>query len=232
MDLKPPIFLIGLKAYIWGEKALRLARVVEEISEKTSVTFCLIPQLVDLYRLASEVEVPILAPTMDPIRPGRGVGRNLPEAIKEAGAVGVMLNHSENRMTLNEINESIRRAHEVGLLTLVCCESPEEAAAITLLGADLVLAEPPALIGSLRSVGRLMKDFVKDSIKAVKELSSKTLILAGGGVASPEDAAEIIRLGADGTGASRAVHESRNPKTFLEEVARSIEKEWKTRLRG
>jgi triosephosphate isomerase len=75
----------------------------------------------------------------------------LPEALREAGAVGTLLNHSERRMTLGDINRAIVRAREVGLATLVCADSPEEAAAVAQLGPDIVLAEPPELIATSRS---------------------------------------------------------------------------------
>jgi triosephosphate isomerase len=50
-------------------------------------------------------------------------------------------------MTLAD-NLAIRRAREVGLATMVCADSPEEAAAVALLGPDIVLAEPPELIAT------------------------------------------------------------------------------------
>ncbi len=225
-QVNPPLFVVGLKAYIWGRRALRLAKIIEEISRDTSVCFCIVPQLVDIYLLAKETKVPIFASTMDPIKPGRGAGLHLPEALKEAGAVGVMINHCENRRTLSDIQKLIRRAHEVGLLALVCCDSPEIAAAAALLGADLVASEPPELIGTLSSVGRVMEGFVKNSVEAVKRINPKTTVLVGAGVSTPEDAAKIIRLGADGTGASRAVFEAEDPKTLLKQIARAVEDEW------
>ena len=45
----------------------------------------------------------VLAPYMDTLRPGRGLGSVLPEAVKAAGAVGVMLNHAEHKLTIEEI---------------------------------------------------------------------------------------------------------------------------------
>ena len=63
-------------------------------------------------------------------------------------AVGVLLNHAEKRLTLSEIGRTIRRADEVGLATLVCADTPEEAAAVAHLGPNIILAEPPELIGS------------------------------------------------------------------------------------
>lgn len=225
-DLVPPVFLLNLKAYIWGKEVEEFAKGIDKIAKDVEVTFIIAPQLVDVYRLAQIVDTPVFAPTIDPILPGRGVGKALPEAIKEAGATGVIINHSENQKTLREIRQCIIRAHEVGLNTLVCADSPESSAAVAILGADLVLSEPPELIGTLRSVGKEMADFLIKSVKLVKEIRNKTLVLAGAGIASPEDGAQVIRLGADGLGASRVIYEAKDRIEFVKRTAYAMIKEW------
>lgn len=229
LKLSPPIILLNLKAYIWGRNVVEFARAVEKIAKDFEVSFIIAPQLVDVYRVAEAVDLPVFAPTIDPILPGRGVGKALPEALKEAGASGVLINHSENQRTLREIRQCILRAHELDLLTLVCADSPENAAAVTLLGADLVLPEPPELIGTLRSVGREMSDFLISSVKGVKQINPNVQVLAGAGIASPEDAAEVIKLGADGFGASRIIFEAKDRIGFVREAALAVEREWKKR---
>lgn len=226
-DLIPPIFLLNLKAYIWGREVEEFAKAVNKIAKDIEVTFIIAPQLVDVYRVAQIVDVPVFAPTIDPIVPGRGVGKALPEAIKEAGAMGVLVNHSENQRTLREIRQCILRAHELGLKTLVCADSPESSAAVTLFGADIVLSEPPELIGTLRSVGKEMADFLVDSVKKVKEVNNRTFLLAGAGIASPEDAAQVIRLGADGLGASRIIYEAKDRHMFIKQTALAMMNEWR-----
>jgi len=226
-EIVPPILLLNLKAYIWGKEVEEFAKEVEKIANDVRVTIVIAPQLVDVYRVAQIVDIPVFAPTIDPIVPGRGVGKALPEAIKEAGAVGVIVNHSENQRTLREIRQCILRAHELGLKTLVCADSPESSVAVTMLGADLVLSEPPELIGTLRSVGREMADFLVNSVKRVKEVKDKTFILAGAGIASPEDGAQVIRLGADGLGASRIIYEVKDRVEFVRQIALAMLREWR-----
>jgi len=91
---------------------------------------------------------------MNPVKPGRGLVSVLPEALKNAGAAGTLLNHAEKRITLSEISRTIKRADEAGLATLVCADSPEEAAAIAQLRPNMILAEPSDLIGSNKAVGK------------------------------------------------------------------------------
>jgi len=98
--LQPPIFLLNIKAYMWGREVVEFAKSVEKISKEIEVSFIIAPQVIDVYRVAEAVDLPVFSPTIDPISPGRGVGKILPEAIKEAGASGVLINHSENERTL------------------------------------------------------------------------------------------------------------------------------------
>ncbi|MCD6592883.1 triosephosphate isomerase [Candidatus Bathyarchaeota archaeon] len=226
-SFKPPVFIVSTKAYLWGKMALKLAKIVEEVSKDSIVNFIFIPQLVDLRMIAEEVDIPIFAPNIDPIRPGRGFGHDLPEAVKEAGALGIMINHFERKKTLSEIDGCLERAREVGLYTIICCDTPRSAAALAKLKPDAILSELPSLIGSMRSISKEMKEFAIESIKLVKEVDEKVLVLLGAGITCGEDVAEVIRLGADGSGASRAICESKDPKTLLEDISEKMEEAWK-----
>ncbi len=226
--LRIPVFIVNFKSYVWGRKALEIAKVIEEVAQETGVYVCVVPQIVDIALIAKETSVPVFAPHMDPLKPGRGTGRVLPEAIKEAGAVGALFNHVENRIPLKEISMAIVRAREVGLTSMVCASTPEEARAIAMLGPDVIVSEPPRLIGTLKSVGR-DKAFVIQSIKMVKSINPKIIIVCGAGVSSGGDVAELVRLGVEGTGASRAIFEAKEPRSLLTEMIEALKSEWQLR---
>ena len=226
--LRVPVFIVNVKSYVWGRKALRLARIAEKAAQETSVNVIVIPQLVDIHAVANGVSLQVFAPHMDYLRPGRGTGRILPEAIKEAGAVGTMLNHVENRLALSDITRAIGRARHVGLYSMVCCSSPEESRAIATLGPDAIISEPPSRIGTLRSVGK-DNQYVTQSIRMVKEVDPRIAVICGAGVSSGDDVAELIRLGVDGTGATRAICEAKNPLDLLNEMVEAVEREWQLR---
>ena len=226
--LHAPLFGVGFKAYVWGRKALELAKIVEEISQNTNVYLHVIPQLIDVATIAKETTLPVFSPHLSSIRPGRGTGQVLAESVKEAGAVGAMINHVEHRVSLTEIDHAIKRAHEVGLLSMVCADSPEEARAIATLGPDIIVSEPPILIGTLRSVGK-DTDFVIRSVMMVKNVDPRILVICGAGVSSGNDVTELVRLGVDGTGASRGIDESKDPRKTLTEMIKALEREWQLR---
>ena len=78
---------------------LRLAKAADEASVKYDVRIILTLQPSDIYLLAGRRNtLLIFAQHMDPV-PDDGETPILPEALKAAGAVGVILNHAEKPMT-------------------------------------------------------------------------------------------------------------------------------------
>ena len=149
LQIKPPFFEVGPKAFMYGEKMLALAKVIDKTAMKYDVDVIVTPQYTDIKLLADNTErILVFAQHMDYLTPGRGLGSVLPEAVKAAGAVGVMLNHAEKPLTLEEIEKTIARADEVGLGTIVCANTVEDVKAIAKMGPNLIVAEPTELIGT------------------------------------------------------------------------------------
>lgn len=225
--LRAPVFEIGLKGYAYGAEAVRLARAADRLARQLDVTVIFDPQAVDISAVARETRhLHVFAQHMDPVAVGRGVGGVLAEAIKEAGATGTMLNHSERRMTLADINLAIRRAREVGLATMVCADSPEEAAAIALLGPTIVLAEPPALIATRRSAATEMRGFVERTIELVGQIDPRIIVICGAGIRTAEDVANMIALGVGGTGSSSGILKASDPVAEMESMISAVHDAW------
>ena len=116
--IEPPFFEIGPKAYLFGERMLKLAIAADIASKKYDVRIILTPQYTDIRQIAQETDnIFVFAQHMDPLPIGRGLGSVLPEAIKAAGATGVMLNHAERPMSISDLYKTIKRADEVGLIS-------------------------------------------------------------------------------------------------------------------
>ena len=72
----------------------------------------------EIYNVAKNVKrVHGYSQHMDSIPVGRGMGRTLPEAVKAAGAVGVMLNHAERKLTLEEIKRRQEKCNRISVLS-------------------------------------------------------------------------------------------------------------------
>ena len=225
--VRAPVFEIGLKGYLYGADAVRLAQAADRLSRELDVSVIFDPQAVDIPAVARATErLLVFAQHMDPVAVGRGVGSVLPEAIREAGAVGTLLNHSERRMTLGDINRAIVRAREVGLATLVCADSPEEAAAVAQLGPDIVLAEPPELIATSRSAATEMRGFVERSVELVGRIDPGIIVMCGAGVQTPDDVEKMIGLGVGGTGSSSGVLKAADPVALMRAMLTAMKRSW------
>lgn len=222
--IRAPYFEIGPKCFMWGERMLKLAKAVDKIAEKYDLDVIITPQYADIRLLAENTErVHIYAQHMDALTPGRGLGSVLPESVKEAGAVGVMLNHAEKKLTLEEIKATIARADEVGLATIVCADSVEEIRQIAELAPNLIVAEPTELIGT--GVASDM-GYVRDTIEAVRKINPDIMVLQGAGISGPDDVANVIRAGAQATGCTSGVMKAADPEAAAEEMLWALRKTW------
>jgi triosephosphate isomerase len=74
INIKPPFFEIGPKAYLYGEEMLALAKVIDKTAIKYDVDIIVTPQAVDIRLLAENTErILVFAQHMDYLRPARGL---------------------------------------------------------------------------------------------------------------------------------------------------------------
>ncbi len=226
LKIIPPFFEIGPKAYLYGTGVLQLARHADNVSKKYDVQIIITPQTVDIPILAGEMEnILVFAQHMDSLDVGRGVGSVLPEAIKAAGAVGVMLNHAEKRLAKDELERTIRRADNVGLATMVCADTLEDAVVVAHMEPNIIIAESPALIG----VGKRSADdqlAIAAINEAVWRIHPDIRVLHGAGIRCGRDVYDIIARGAQGTGSTSGIILSKDPFGMLEEMVRSVREAW------
>ena len=219
-----PYFEIGPKCIMWGERMLKLAKEVDRIAYRYDLDVIITPQYTDIRLLAENTRyVHIYAQHMDPLYPGRGLGSVLPEAVKKAGAVGVMLNHAEKKLSPEILRETIRRADEVGLASIVCADSVEEIRRVAEMSPNLIVAEPTELIGT--GVASGMR-YVCETIEAVREINPDIMVLQGAGISSPEDVSNVIRAGAQATGCTSGIIKADNPEAAAEEMLWALRRTW------
>lgn len=222
--IKPPFFEVGPKALLYGEKMLRLAQVIDKTAMKYDLDVIVTPQYTDISLLANNTErILVFAQHMDPLPVGRGLGSVLPEAVKAAGAVGVMLNHAEKKLTLDVVEQTIARADEVGLATIVCADTVEELTAIAKLGPNLLVAEPTELIGTGKTSD---SNYVIETIKQVRDINPDIMVLQGAGISNGQDVYNTIKLGAQATGSTSGILKAADPEAMVEEMLYNLRKAW------
>jgi triosephosphate isomerase len=211
---------------MWGREIVDLARAADALGRRYRVQVILTPQAVDIAQVAAEVEgVLVFAQHMDSLPPGRGIGTTLPEAVRAAGARGVLLNHVERRLSRDELARTIERAHEVGLATLVCADDERDAVEVAGLGPTGIIVEEPTLIG-----GGTRDDAGGTAITAVNEaiwrVNPSIRVLHGAGIKGPSDVYDVITAGAQGTGATSAIFTAANPVATLELMLEAVREAW------
>ncbi len=216
-----PLILVNFKTYseATGKKALELAKTAEKISLETEVCIGVAPQFVDLMSIASTVSVPVFAQHVDPIAPGSFTGHILPESVRDVGAVGTLINHSERQLKLANIEAVITKARESDLLSVVCTNNAAVSAAAAALKPNMIAVEPPELIGTGIPVSKAKPEVVSGTVDLVKSINSDVVILCGAGITKGEDVAAALRLGTEGVLVASGVVKATDPHKVLLEFA-------------
>lgn len=222
--ISAPFFEFGPKAYLYGGELLSLAKAIDEAAIQYDVDVIITPQYTDIPLLAANMKrVLVFAQHMDYLPAGRGLGSVLPEAVRAAGAVGVMLNHAEKKLSLEEIEKTIKRADETGLATIVCADTVEEMTAIAKMAPNLIVAEPTELIGTGVTSD---SGYVKATIEAVRAINPDIMVLQGAGISNGQDVYNTIMQGAQGTGSTSGIIKAENPSEMAREMLCCLRKAW------
>ena len=218
--IRTPFFELGVKDYIYGDDVLALAKAADLAARKYDVDVLFISPYTEICRVREQTErLIVLAPYMDTLRPGRGMADVLPEALKAAGAQGVVINHCEKPMTLTAIRQTIERARELDLISFVCADTLAEAQAVAHFSPDIINPEPTDLIGS--SNERDM-DYVFESIRLIKEINPNILVEQAAGISSGQQVYELISAGAEATGAASGIVTAEDPLKMVDEMVRMV----------
>ena len=212
-----PIVILNYKTYLEssGANALKLAHDVESAASESGITMVAAPQAADIYRISDEASIPIFAQHIDPISPGGHTGSSLINTLIEAGISGSLINHSENRMKLADIDEVIKLCRDNEIESCVCTNNIETSKAVAALAPDAVAVEPPELIGTGIPVSQAQPEVVEDTVKEVKAINKNIKVLCGAGITTGDDMKAAMDLGADGVLLASGIIKAESPKEAL-----------------
>lgn len=224
--IQVPIVIVNFKTYAeaTGKRAVELAQKAERVNHETGISVGVAPQVADLEAVVEAVDIPVFAQHVDPIKPGGYTGHVLADSVKEAGATGTLINHSERQLRLSDIDEIIRIAREKGLLSLVCASNPTISMAAAALKPDLVAIEPPELIGTGIPVSKAKPEVVSGTVQLVRKVNRKVVILCGAGISHGEDVQAALRLGTQGVLVASGVVKAKEPYAVMLEFAEATRK--------
>jgi len=204
-----PIVVINFKTYKQGKDAVKLAKIIEKFDKDIIVGV----QPTDIYEIAKATKLRVYSQHVDYFKAGRHTGFIIPEAVKEDGAEGSFLNHSEHRLGFKDLKKTVKRCKEVGLKTIIFARDLREAEKIQTIKPDYLVVEPPELVGGKKSVSKAKPELIK---KIAKKLKGKFLV--GAGIHSKKDIEIAMELGASGIAISSAITKARNPRKKLKEL--------------
>jgi triosephosphate isomerase (TIM) len=219
-----PLILVNLKTYreSMGNRAHMIAQAAELVSRESGVTIGVAPTFIDLHPIAHHFAVPVYAQHVDGFEPGANTGHITVEAIKTAGAAGSLVNHSERRLTLADIEASVRGLRDHRLISVICSNNESTSAAAAALAPDYVAIEPPELIGSGVSVSKANPEIIRRSVAAVHAVSPSVKVLTGAGIQSGDCVRIAVDLGTDGVLLASSVVKSKEPAAVLRDLVSKL----------
>jgi len=219
--LKTPLIIVNFKTYkeSIGKNALKLAQICEKVAIDTSANIAVAVQAVDIYRISQCVEIPVFSQHIDNADYGQFTGHILAEAVKEAGAVGSLLNHSEHRLSLDIIKDIINK-NKNRLEIVACAPTSEISAEIAKFKPSFIAVEPPALIGGNISVSTAQPELITNTVNKVSPFNVP--VLCGAGIKTKEDVKIALELGAKGILLASGVVKAKEPEKVLRDLASGL----------
>jgi triosephosphate isomerase len=194
-----------------GASALALISVLEKVAKESGIKIIPVVQAADVKEAVSASKLEIWVQKIDPAEFGAHTGATLAEAVKEDGALGTFLNHSENKFQkFEDLKEANSRALAVGLKTLIFAGDMQELSRVLTLKSTLVAYEPPELVGSkTTSVTQAQPQIISQAADLAK--AAGIPLVVGAGIKSSLDVKKSLELGAVGVAVASDVVTAENP---------------------
>lgn len=218
MEIKTPIIIVNFKTYeqATGDKAVKLAKICEKYNAVCAV------QAADIYRVARAINTGVIAQHVDNVSFGKNTGSLLPQSIKEAGAVGTLINHSEKRLKAEVIEDIINICKKLELYSIVCAKKTSEAEQIVKFKPDFIAIEPPKLIGGIIPVSKAEPELIMHAVEAVRSINKNIPVLCGAGIHTKDDVKKALELGAKGVLVASGVVKAKNPEEALRDLVKGL----------
>jgi len=217
------MIVVNFKAYSEsiGGKGLKLAKICEKVAKESKKEIMVCPQTPDLCLVSKEVSIPVFSQHIDPVKPGSRTGHITLESVKSYIS-GTLINHSEKRMKIADIDYLVKKCRKFGLTSIVCTNNIDVSMACSLLNPDYVAIEPLELIGGDISVTSASPEIVENSVKNIKKINPKVKVLCGAGVKTGKDVKKSLELGTEGVLLASGVVKAENPEKVLRDLVRGI----------
>ena len=217
------MFIINCKNYeeIAGDKIIEFVKIAEKISKRYKIKIAVAPPQ-HLIGLVANSSIPILAQHVDNSKVGSTTGFMIPELLKKSKVSGSLINHSEHRISSDEISKLVLKLRELKMISVVCVKNVAEAKKYAKLNPDYIAMEPPELIGSGKAVSKEKPELITKSADAVNSAKNKTKLLCGAGIVSGQDVTKALELGSKGILVASGIIKAKNWTKIIEEFSKAM----------
>ena len=200
-----PLILINFKSYREGagNNAGQIGSAAEIVMQESGVTIGVAPQFTELHPFCKHYEIPVYAQAF---------------TVRAAGCTGSLINHSERRLSIADIEATVAAAKFHHLESVVCTNNVAVSAAAAAFAPTYIAVEPPELIGSGISVAKADPEIILGTVDAVHRVNPDVKVLCGAGIQSGECVKTAISLGADGVLLASSVVKAKDPEAVLRDL--------------
>ena len=175
--------MINCKNYeeISGEKIIKFVKTAEKISKKYKVKIAIAPPQ-HLISKISDSSLVVLAQHVDDKKIGSTTGFVIPELLKKSKVNGSIINHSEHRISKQEIKNIVLKLKQLKMVSVLCVKNVAESKDLAKLEPDYIAIEPPELIGSGKAISKERPELITKAATAIKNAKNNTKLLCGAGI--------------------------------------------------
>ncbi len=217
------MFIINCKNYeeVSGRQIIKFVKTVQRVAKKYKVKIVIAPPQHLLGQIAQN-NIQILAQHVDDSLVGSTTGFMVPELLKKSKISGSLVNHSEHRISPNEIKNIISKLKELKMTSVLCVKDVAEVKKYVKLNPDYIAIEPPELIGSAKAVSKEQPDLIIKAANTVKSAKNKTKLLCGAGIVSGDDVIKATELGSVGILVASGIIKANNWEKTISEFAKAL----------
>ncbi|MGB9749010.1 MAG: triose-phosphate isomerase [Candidatus Woesearchaeota archaeon] len=207
-----------------GFNAEKLAKLIESFSDefkRLNLEVFVVVNPTDVFRIASKTRktrIKIFS-VAEPLTYGRNTGFVIPEALKQNKCSGLLINHSEHRISFEGIKFLVQASKKLKMLSLVCIPDASKLSEMISLNPDFIALEPPELIEGKVSVSSARPELIKEAVVIFnsknKNKTKKTILLCGAGVKNNKDVRKALELGTNGVLVASGLLKAKNKKKEL-----------------
>ncbi|OLS26963.1 MAG: Triosephosphate isomerase [Candidatus Heimdallarchaeota archaeon LC_3] len=225
MKITYPAIFLNCKTYVEssGDKGINLAKIANKTAKEYNCTIIIIPQHPLLAKIVDEVDIPVFSQSIDARDAGSHTGWIIPENLKSIGVEGTLINHSEHRDTIANIERSINLCKDLSMYSLACSNNVQTSLGLAACLPDAIAMEPPELIGSGISVST-KPEIIKETIFLIKKHFKEVKTIVGAGVSNQKDVSDSIKLNAEGILLASAFVKAKDPEKILIEMVEGLNK--------